>query len=134
MLMTKNMEIQNGVLCLEPIPSRKIHEPIESFFMPCNSSPKQKWMFLKVSEGEDKGKIVHQGTGKCLSFNKVKESTQDSRYSKVKMLSFLSNIVNDIGLTIETPVMESCEIDKSSTRYQSQIWSLDSPVNFNSDL
>ena len=127
------MEIQNSVLCLEPIHNKKTGST-QSFFMPCNSSPEQKWKFLKVNENEAKGRIIHQKSGNCLSFKKTPEKSQSTRYSKVKMLSFLSNIVNEIGLTIETPVLEPCEEEKSSNRYQSQMWSIDSPVNLSSDI
>ena len=126
------MEIQNSVLCLEPIQNKKT-QSTQSFFMPCNSSPEQKWKFVKIGEDQDKVQIAHLESGNCLSFNKTPENNRSTRYNKVKMLSFLSNIVHEIGVTIESPVLESCEEDKTSIRYQSQIWSLDSPVNLRAD-
>ena len=127
------MEIQNSVLCLEPIRNKKTGST-QSSFMPCNSSPEQKWKFVKVNENEAKGRIVHQKSGYCLSFNKTREKNQSTKYNKVKMLSFLSNIVNEIGLTIETPVLEPCQEDKTSNSYESQIWSIDSPVTLSTDI
>lgn len=127
------MELQNGVLCLEPIHDKK-SKLAKASFMPCNFSPEQKWDFLKITESGERGQIVHQTSGKCLSFSKVKERTEDTRYNKVKMLSFLSNIVNEIGLAIATPVLEPCAQNTASNRYQAQIWSIDSPANFSSDL
>ena len=128
------MELQNGALCLEPIYNKKSKQT-EAFFNPCNFSPDQKWNFVKIAESGERGQIVHQTSGKCLSFNsKVMEKAQDTRYNKVKMLSFLSNIVNEIGLTVSTPVLEPCEENITSDQYKSQIWSLDSPANFSSGL
>ena len=127
------MDIQNSVLCLEPIRNTK-NASTQSFFMPCNSSPEQKWKFVKANENETTGRIIHQKSGNWLSFKKTPEKSQSTRYSKVKMLSFLSNIVNEIGLTIESPVLEPCEKNKSSNRYQLQIWSIDSPVNLSYDI
>ena len=45
------------------------------------------------------------------------------------MLAFLSNIVNEIGINIVTPVIEPCEQNIDSQRYRAQVWSMDSPVN-----
>ena len=133
MLLTRNMEIQNGVLCLEPI-TNKMSKTTSPFFIPCNSSPEQKWTFLKDKENNEKGQIVHQKSGRCLSFNKVREKAEDTKRNKIKMLSFLSNIVNEIGLTIETPSLEHCEQDRNSNRYQTQIWTIDTPANFQNEL
>ena len=127
------MELQNGVLCLEPIGTKK-SKLTEAFFMPCNFSPEQKWNFVTITESGNRGQIVHQNSGKCLSFGKMKEKAQDTRYNKVKMLSFLSNIVNEIGLTISTPVLVPCEGSIASDQYKKQIWSMDSPANFNGEL
>ena len=127
------MELQNGVLCLEPIRNKKSNL-MEASFMPCNFSPEQKWNFVKNIESGERGQIVHQASRKCLSFSKVKERTQDTRYNKVKMLSFLSNIVNEIGLSNATPVLVPCERSIPSNQYKAQIWSMESPANFNSDL
>ena len=128
MLFTRNMELQNGVLCLEPI-SRKSSKTTEAAFVACSSSKEQKWNYIKTDENGTKGKIVHQASGTCLSFNKHKENSQDPKYNKVKMLAFLSNIVNEIGINIVTPVIEPCEQKTDSQRYGAQVWSMDSPVN-----
>ena len=122
------MEIQNSVTCLEPMSNKT--DALEAFFMPCTSSPKQKWDFVKVSNNEHEGQIIHKSSNKCLSFNKIpEEKAPDTRYSKVKLLHFLSNVVNEVGLTIDSPVLETCEKDQFSSRYKSQLWSIDSPVN-----
>ena len=127
MLFTRNMQIQNGVLCLEPIYSKKSNVT-EAYFVPCNFSKQQRWNYTKITESGEKGKIVHQGSGGCLSFSKKKDSPPGTKQGRAKMLAFLSDVVNEIAFNIDTPTIEHCEQSRGSKRYNTQVWAMDSPI------
>ena len=129
MLFTRNMQIQNGVLCLEPIYSKKSNVT-EAYFVPCNFSKQQRWSYTKITEPGEKGKIVHQASGRCLSFSKKKDTAPDTKYGRAKMLAFLSDVVSEIAFNIDTPIIEHCEQDRGSKHYNSQVWAMDSAIKF----
>ena len=62
MLYTKDMELRNGINCIEPISNNKTKRS-EAFFMPCDFQSKQKWKFEKssfVRTGDQNGyRLLH---------------------------------------------------------------------------
>ena len=128
MLLTHNNQLQNGVLCLEPNYNKK-YNVAEGAFMACDFSPSQKWNFIESAGMKGHGKIVHEATGKCLSFHKPRTKTATSdKYKNVRMLAFLSGVVGDIGLKIEAPILSPCETKPGSEIYDDQIWAMDMPA------
>ena len=69
MLFTKDMELRNGINCIEPLLNNNT-ERTEAVFLPCNFQDEQKWKFIEVNNG---GMLINVATGKCLTFTNEQE-------------------------------------------------------------
>ena len=125
MLFTKDMELRNGINCIEPLLNNNTART-EAMFLPCNFQDEQKWKFIEVNNG---GILINVATGKCLTFTNEQEKrdTKDKETSmkKSKMLSMLAKLVRDSVDKVQSPYLLTCDKSTSSNIFQSQIWLLD---------
>ena len=130
LLYTKNMELRNGVNCIEPLFNKK-SEKLEAVFLPCNFQPEQKWIF-EIRTGKEivNGMLINLATGKCLTFEsttmkvKVHVGSKDKNDKDVKnkLLSFLTKVVKESVEKVQTPYIFNCKKSNNSHTFQSQIW------------
>ena len=129
MLITKDMEVRNGINCIEPLLNNNT-ERIEAVFLPCNFQDEQKWKFVEKAgdlNNDDtiNGMLINVASGKCLTFaNTEKRDTKESM-KKSKMLSMLAKLVRDSVDKVQSPYLLTCDKSTTSNISQSQVWFLD---------
>lgn len=125
-LYTMDMELRNGINCIEPLFNNKTGR-LEAVFLPCNFQPEQQWKFEKSNDGEnERGTLINVGNRKCLTFNSAEEQSGGTKYKrKNNMLSFLAKVVKESVEEVQTPYIYNCENSGNSHIFQSQIWRLD---------
>ena len=130
LLYTKNMELRNGVNCIEPLFNKK-SQKLAAVFVPCNFQPEQKWVFEKRTGKEIvNGMLINVATGKCLTFESTTMQVKMHTGSKVKihkdtknkMLSFLTKVVKESVEEVQTPYIFNCKKSNNSRTFHSQIW------------
>ena len=107
-ILTQSSEIRTSTNCLTPKNDTLVT-------IGCDFSSLQKWTF-------NKGTIVHNDSGKCLTFQ-TKEKTQKASKS---MLNFLSSVVKDMARELASPELKTCDEENSN-----QKWRLDRPAVWN---
>ena len=120
MLYTKDMELRNGINCIEPISNNKTKRS-EAFFMPCDFQSKQKWKFEKSSD-TGIGTLKNVETGECLDFSSKDFGLQVKQKKKNKMLSFLAKVVKETVEDIQAPYLSECTRSIESPLITSHAW------------
>ena len=122
MLYTKDMELRNGINCIEPVLNNKTKRA-EAFFMPCDFQAKQKWKFDKSSD-TGIGRLINIDTRQCLHFSSKDFGLEQKLKKRNKMLSFLAKVVKDTVEEIQTPYLSDCKESLQPPPITSQAWQL----------
>ena len=122
MLYTKDMELRNGINCIEPVLNNKTKRT-EAFFMPCDFQAKQKWKFDKISD-TGIGRLINIDTRQCLHFSSKDFGLEQKLKKRNKMLSFLAKVVKDTVEEIQTPYLSDCKESPQPPPIKSQAWQL----------
>ena len=123
-LHTKVNELRSVNRCLEPsdLDITYVDDRVNVTLSGCTGLKNQTWTFEVKGHHQGHGRLVHDDSGLCLTFEASGMDEKAKRAEKKSVLQYLANMAVDVIRDIPPPILSRCSEEES------QLWALDKPA------